>query len=82
MRFPDKNTAVRNSIEVFLKACAGFIIGLIAAIWAVPGVPEAVTAYVRDNWMQVAVTVGLPTALSTGLVNLFFDWRKKNMDNY
>lgn len=82
VRLPEKNTATRNSFEVFLKAGAGFIFGLFAAIWAVPGVPDAITQYLLDNWMQVALTVGLPSALGTGLVNLILDWQKKGLRNY
>lgn len=82
MDLPDKNTATRNSFEVFLKAGVGFIVGLVLAIWAVPGVPDAITAYLLDNWMQVALTVGLPSALGTGLVNLILDWQKKGLRNY
>lgn len=82
LRLPEKNTATRNSFEIVLKALAGFSIGLIATIWAVPGVPEALADYLIKNWLQVALTIGLPGAIGTGLINLFFDWQKKNLRNY
>ena len=81
MRLPEKNTATRNSVEVALKALAGFVSGLVVVVWTVPGVQEAVLDYVQNNWMQVALAVGIPSAF-TGLINFYFDWQKKDMRNY
>ena len=81
LRLPEKNTATRNSIEVALKALLGFASGLIVVVWTVPGVQDAVSNYVRDNWMQVGAVVGVPSVF-TGLINFFFDWRKKGVRNY
>lgn len=82
LRLPDKNTATTNSFEVFLKALGGFALGLLVAVWKVPGVPEAISSYVQQNWMSIILTVGIPTALSTGIINLIFDIRKKGLKNY
>lgn len=79
---PEKNTATRNSFEVFLKALGGLVVGLLVTVWGVPGVPQAITQYLQDNWMQVILSVGIPSALGTGLINLVLDIRKKGIQNY
>ncbi len=81
MRFPEKNTATTNSLEVALKALVGFVSGLVVVIWAVPGVQEAVLDYVSNHWMEVVAIVGVPSVF-TGLINLAMDWRKKGIRNY
>lgn len=81
LRLPEKDTATRNSIEVAFKALFGFVSGLAVVVWAVPGVEEAVWDYVNNNWMQVIAVIGVPS-LFTGLVNFYFDFRKKEMENY
>lgn len=82
IRLPRNDTATINSVRVALKALVGFVIGLAVTIAGVPGVSDAVMNYIRDNWVQVALTFGIPSAVSTGLINLIFDWRKKGLDNY
>lgn len=81
LRLPEKNTATRNSIEVAIKAFVGFVAGLLAVVWAVPGVSDAVIKYVGDNWMQTALALGVP-AVFTGIINLILDIRKKGLRNY
>lgn len=80
-RLPEKNTATRNSLEVTLKALGGFMAGGLYVVWTYPGLREALLQYASENWLNVAVTIGVPSA-ATGLINLYFDWRKKGLKNY
>lgn len=59
----DKTTPVAKGIRTALQAIVGVIIGLVAVVWAVPGVPEAVIAYIRDNLFEILLLVGLPSGV-------------------
>ena len=74
----NRETAVRKSIRVFIYAIIGFITGLVATVWAVPGVPDAVREYVAQNGPQLLLTFGLPT----GLVSLVYNLLRKDVRNY
>ena len=65
----DKNTPVAKGVRTALQAVVGVVIGLVAVVWAVPGVPEAVIAYLQDNLVQVLLLVGLPSGFVSYLQN-------------
>lgn len=83
LKLPTTDSATGRGVKTALQAAVGFVVGLAAAVYAVPGVPEAVTTYVEQNLGQVLLTVGIPTALSSGatgfLYNLFF---RKSVKTY
>lgn len=81
IKLPEKNSATRNSFEVALKAVGGFVTGGLIVVWNYPGLQDALIQYASDNWLNVAVAVGVPS-IATGLINLFFDVRKKGLRNY
>ncbi len=74
----NKDTAVMRSLRVFVYAIVGFTTGLLATVWAVPGVPDAVRQYVAQNGPQLLLTFGLPT----GLVSLVYNLLRKDVRNY
>jgi hypothetical protein len=78
MRLPERDSATGKGIATAIQAMLGFIVGLILVIWAVPGVPEAVTDYVTNNLAQVLLTVGIPS----GLVGFLSNYPRKDVENY
>lgn len=75
---PQQDSAVYRAILTFLEAILGFMVGLIVVVWQVPEVPHVVIMYVLNNLPQVLLLVGIPSGLSSLLLNL---WRK-NVPNY
>ncbi len=65
----DKNTAAAKGIRTAIQAALGVLVGLVAVVWAVPGVPEAVINYLQDNLVQVLLLVGLPSGFISFLQN-------------
>lgn len=69
----EPKTPVVKGVRTFFQTLAGLLVGLIAAVWSVPGVPEAVTAYVQANFVPLLVGliafVGLPTGFIAWLQN-------------
>ncbi|MCA9333895.1 hypothetical protein KC963_02505 [Candidatus Saccharibacteria bacterium] len=68
-----QSTPVVKGVRTFLQTIAGLLVGLVAAVWSVPGVPEAVTAYVQANFVPLliglAVFVGIPSGVVAWLQN-------------
>lgn len=64
----DKTTPKVKGLRTGLQAVAGFVVGLFVTVWAVPGVPEAVTQYLLDNWAILLASLGLSTGIFAGLV--------------
>jgi hypothetical protein len=62
----DKTPAVKG-LRTGLQAAVGvlvtFLVGLVLAVWNVPGVPETVLTYVGDHLAQVLLVVGIPSGL-------------------
>jgi hypothetical protein len=63
---PPKTPAQRG-LRTLAQAVVGSLIGLVAAVWNVPGVPQAVTAYAQQHFVPLFLTfiglVGVPSAL-------------------
>ena len=58
-----------KGLRTALQAIAGVAIGLILAVWAVPGVPEVVINYLAENAIQIALLVGIPSGLVAWVQN-------------
>lgn len=69
MNVPNKTTPAGKGLRTAAQAILGSLIGLVTAIWAVDGVPETVFNYLKDNWLIVAVAIGLPSGLLAWLQN-------------
>lgn len=67
---PKPDSAVSRGIRTFVQAFIGFAVGLIVVVWTVPGVPIAVLQYVSDNWLSLAVELGVPTGLASFIWNV------------
>lgn len=65
----DKNTPTAKGVRSVLQAIAGFMIGLVVTVWAVPGVPEAVKDYMLNNGVSLLLVLGFSSAVVTGLVS-------------
>ncbi len=75
---PSQDSAVGRALKTAVQAAAGFVIGLIITVWAVPGVPDAVADYVQKNIGQALLLVGVPA----GLTSLVWNLLRKNVDKY
>ena len=69
------DTAVWRGIRTAVQAVIAFFTGLVATVWAVPGVPQAVDSYVSGHLVQLAVGFGV----STGLVAFVWNWVRKDV---
>lgn len=77
----NKNTPRAKGIRTGLQAVGGFIVGLFTVVWAVPGVPEAVTGYLLDNWLAVVASFGISTGLFAGLASWLQNrWEDRQME--
>jgi hypothetical protein len=68
MKYLLGNSTLVKSIRTAIEAFLGFIVGLCATIWAVPGVPEAVYLYVQQNFASVLLTIGVPAGIASGFI--------------
>lgn len=65
----NSDTAFMRGVRTAIQAAIGFIVGLVITVWAVPGVPAAVSAYVAGHWIQLALTMGLPSGAAAFIWN-------------
>lgn len=64
------DTAAARSVRTFVQTLLGMVIGLGLTVWAVPGVPHAVTGYILAHWAELAVSVGLPSGIISLVQNI------------
>lgn len=69
----ETKTPVVKGVRTFFQALGGLFVGLVLAVWNVPGVPETVSAYVQANFVPLflglVTFVGLPTGVIAWLQN-------------
>lgn len=69
----ESKTPVVKGVRTFFQTLAGLFVGLVLAVWSVPGVPQTVTAYVYANFVPLliglAAFVGVPAGLIAWLQN-------------
>jgi hypothetical protein len=63
------DTAVWRGVRTAVQAVIGFLTGLAATVWAVPGVPQAVQNYLSGHVIQLLVGFGLSTGLAAFVWN-------------
>jgi len=64
------DTALVRGVRTVFQTIIGAFVGLVAVVWAVPGVPEAVTTYLSTNLVQLLLVVGIPAGLTSFVWNL------------
>jgi hypothetical protein len=64
-----KNTPAGKGLRTFYQSVIGIIVGLAAVVWAVPGVPEAVQAYLLQNALPLLLLLGVPAGLVSYIQN-------------
>lgn len=74
----NKDTAVMRGVRTAIQSLIGFVVGLIGVVWAVPGVPEAVSNYAGSHAVQLALAVGIPS----GVAGFVWNWFRKDVKNY
>lgn len=83
MRLPTKDSATYRgaitSAQGFLGAFWALAVSLWAAISVVPGCPEAVLGFVKDNLIYIAAGFGVSSGTVSLLWNIFF---RKDVKNY
>lgn len=83
IRTPQTDSATWKGLMTALQALITFVVGLILAIWQVPGVPKAIEDFVWNNGSTTLAAVGIPLVVGTGLtsflINYFF---RKNVPTY
>jgi small basic protein len=67
----NKTTPAGKGVRTALQAVVGALVGLVAVVWAVPGVPEAVQAYLVTNAIPLLLLVGVPAGVVAFLQNHF-----------
>lgn len=63
MKAINKTTPAGKGIRTGLQAATGSLVGLVLVVWAVPGVPEAVTSYASANWLPLLLGIGIPSGI-------------------
>lgn len=72
----NKNTPEGKGIRTALQSMGGLLVGLVVVVWAVPGVPEAVTAYLTQNTITLLLSVGVPAGIIAWLQNVMEERRR------
>lgn len=62
-------TPIVKGVRTGIQAMIGSIIGLIAVVWAVPGVPEAVVNYAQTYWLPILLSIGIPSGFVAWVQN-------------
>lgn len=65
----NRNTPAGKGVRTALQAIVGSLIGLVAVVWAVPGVPEAVAEYLKSNAVPLLLVIGVPSGLVAWVQN-------------
>ena len=65
-----KNTPSGKGLRTFVQTIWGLLTGLVITVWGVPGVPEAVTTYARENALPLLIGGILSIGVPAGLVAL------------
>lgn len=67
MEVTPQKTPAQRGWRTLAQSAGGALVGLLAAVWNVPGVPEAVVNYAQHNFVPLLITfitlVGVPSAV-------------------
>lgn len=60
-------TPAQRGVRTLLQVAGGLFVGLCLAVWNVPGVPETIVAFARQNFLPLFIELlalfGLPSAV-------------------
>lgn len=68
---PQTNTPAVKGVRTFFQTLGGLFVGLLLAVWNVPGVPEAIVAYTKANFIPLFMTLLVIVGLPSGLIAYF-----------
>lgn len=81
-KLPNQDSATGRGIKTAIQTIVGALIvfgtGLVTTINGVPGCPDAVLNYFRDNVVQLVGSLGVSAGFVTFIWNLF----RKDVKNY
>lgn len=80
MKLLNNDSAKGRGFRTFIQAVVGFVVGLITAVWAVPGVSDVAVEYITKNLVNTLVLVGFPT-VATGVVSWLWNVVRKDVKN-
>lgn len=49
-------TSAQRGVRTFFQTVLASITGLVIAVWNVPGVPDVIVSYARENWLPLLLT--------------------------
>lgn len=64
-----ERTPLNKGVRTALQAIVGALVGLVLVVWAVPGVPEAVTEYAKTNAVPLLLAIGIPSGIVAWIQN-------------
>jgi hypothetical protein len=84
VRPPTLNSATGRGLITIGQALITFLVGLILAVWKVPGVPQAVINFVLHNSLSLLLSFGISSSIGVGLVSFLwnFIFRKNTVTTY
>ena len=74
----NQDSAAGRGVKTIVQTIIGSIVGLALAVWAVPGVPGAVTNYISGHIVEILLLVGIPSGVASFVWNLL----RKEVPNF
>lgn len=72
------DTALVRGVRTVIQVFGGTVVGLFVAIWQVPGVPQATTAYLTQHLIDIAASIGV----SSGLIAFLWNAARPSVKNF
>lgn len=72
-----RGRGIRTGVQAALAALVTFLVGLLMAVWKVPGVDVAVINYVQAHIIEVMIAIGVPA----GIVSYVWNLIRKDVPN-
>lgn len=84
LRLPEQDSATRRGLKTSAQAFIGtFLVipisNLIIKLWAIPGVPEVVQAWMMDYFVLIATSLGISSGLVAFVWNVLL---RKDVKTY
>lgn len=70
---PNIDSATGKGLMTALQVLITFIIGLLLAVWSVPGVPKAISDYVFNNAPGLLLSIGVPLTIGSGIISFLMN---------